>query len=141
MESRLARAKSNENKQTSEDLIRSFQDRVQQAIGEEWWTVAFVNPGYKSVTITFELSGNQTPGAKRIGIRCAKKIGRFQGEEFTTNIPTMGSFGLLDGNSELRFYQAVGKLISDEHFLTVLRQWMNNFIDELEKLDTDSENS
>lgn len=126
-----------------ERKTNSFRAKVENILAEcPTCKLVSVQYGYKSATIVLEPVRNTNHGANHIEVRYCHECGRFQKEEFSTNLAAKGSFELLKENMAARYYIAAGCLLSNKYVLVRLKEEMMRFSaevynlrEEYEKLD------
>ncbi len=111
-----------------ENEYDSFKATVEKILtGCPFCKLVSVHYGHKSATVTLEPVGNNLPSANQIEIRYCQECGRFQKEEFSTNLAAKGTFDLLDDNMSAQYYIAAASLLSNKGLLFQLREAMFHF--------------
>ena len=107
------------------NLFKSFKESAEKLIETvPGWKVTDIDKGCDSTIIYLSLASDER---KRIVIRYQQEVEDWQNEEFSTSVPSHGSFELMDANGTALYYIAVGQLLSNTDVLTQLKKEMVNF--------------
>ena len=95
------------------------------------WELKYVNPGYKRLTIKLTLKGSE---GFNLDITYRKKS-CFQDEGLFTNVCARGDFNMIEPNDNLKYYSAVGSLLSNREMLAALNNTMQSCEAKFEEFD------
>ena len=126
-------------KKEIEESLKSLKDahqkKVEKIIGTlHNLSVSSVNHWFDTEVVTLMVKDGEGNGISQIKICYSKGCEPLSGEEFTTNLAAMGSFGLLDGNKVAQYYMAVGELLHQKGMLNRLKDEMVSFLDAISEL-------
>ena len=108
-------------KQAFENLITETGESIKNVLDAcPSWELKYVNPGYKSLTVKLTLKGSE---GFNLDITY-RKNSCFQGEGLFTNVSTCGGFNMIESNDNLKYYLAVGSLLSNHEMLAALKDTM-----------------
>ena len=88
-------------------------------------------PGYKFLTVRLTLKGSR---GFNLDITYRKKS-CFQREGLFTNVSTCGDFNMIEPNDNLKYYSAVGSLLSNRDMLAALKDTMQSCEAKFEEFD------
>ena len=119
-------------KQAFENLITEAGESIKDVLNAyPSWELRYVNPGYKSLIVRLTLKGSE---GFNLDITYRKKS-CFQGEGLFTNVPTCGGFNMIEPNNNLKYYSAVGSLLSNHEVLMALKDAMQSCEAKFEEFD------
>lgn len=110
-------------KQVFENLIAETGESIKNVLNAcPSWELKYVSPGYKSFTVKLTLKGSE---GFNLDITYRKKS-CFQREGLFTNVSTCGGFNMIEPNDNLKYYLAVGNLLSNHEMLAALKDTMQS---------------
>lgn len=119
-------------KQVFENLIAETGESIKNVLNAcPSWELKYVNPGYKRLTIKLTLKGSE---GFNLDITYRKKS-RFQDEGLFTNVCACGGFNMIEPNDNLKYYSAVGSLLSNREMLAALNNTMQSCEAKFEEFD------
>lgn len=119
-------------KQTFENLITETGESIKNVLNAcPSWELKHVIPGYKFLTVRLTLKGSR---GFNLDIAYRKKS-CFQREGLFTNVSTCGGFNMIEPNDNLKYYSAVGSLLSNRDMLAALKDTMQSCEAKFEEFD------
>ncbi len=114
--------KKNEVRNNIENMFESATEKFKDIIAVcPDWEVEDVDVSYASILLYLKLKGVES--SRQIEVRYQAK-GRWQDESFETNVAACGSFDLLEASDNLKYYTAVGSILSHKDMLSSLKEAM-----------------